>query len=108
MVSLEVALRHIFDFDERMRNFGAVPDMGEAALRVTARFLGERLEATALLTVLGDPAPDAGALRLSARYALRDGLAISGGAIAYRAGSLLQTRRIGRNHRLFVQLEYSF
>ena len=107
-ISLELALRHVLDFDERMRAFGAVPEQGEAALRITARFLGERLETTVLVHGLGDPVPDAGALRLSAEYALRDGVTLSAAAVAYKAGSLRSTREIGRNHRLSLGIEYAF
>jgi hypothetical protein len=109
-IALEVVNRHINDFEDELRGFPnyAQRNALETALRVTANFLNDRLELTALAVVFGEKAQDGSVVRLSADYELRDALSISGGIVLYQSGDLLGFREIGRNDRLFAQVKYSF
>jgi hypothetical protein len=109
-IALEVVNRHINDFENELRGFPnyAQRNALETALRVTANFLNDRLELTALAVVFGEKAQDGSVVRLDANYEIRDALSISGGVVLYQSGDLLGFSEIGRNDRLFAQIKYSF
>jgi hypothetical protein len=109
-IALEVVNRHINDFEEELRGFPnyAQRNALETALRVTANFLNDRLEVTALVIVFGEKAQDGVVGRLDANYELRDALSLSGGILLFKSGDLLGFRGIGRNDRLFAEIKYSF
>jgi hypothetical protein len=107
-IALEVANRHIFNFDDRMRAFFAQPNALETALRITASYLNDRLELTALGIVFGERAQDGSMVRLQAQYDLRDALVLTGGILMFQEGDLIPFNSIAQNDRVFLELKYSF
>jgi hypothetical protein len=108
-IALEVANRHIFGFRNDMRPlFGTQENQLETALRVTRLFMNDRLEVTALGIVFGNHAQDGSAVRLDARYDLRDALELVGGIVFYQKGDPPPFDTIKRNDRFFFEIKYSF
>jgi hypothetical protein len=109
-IALEVANRHIHNFDSELRGFPnfAQRNALESALRVTMNFLRERLEVTLLGVAFGEKAQDGSFVRLSADYELGEGLEVGGGLLLFQSGDLVQLSQVGRNDRLFLTLKYSF
>ncbi len=107
-LALEIADRHILDFDDRMREFGVDRNTVEYAVRVTRNLLNERLELALVGFGLGDHLQLGGALRTQAAYDLRDALVLTGGVILYLPGDRPPLEGLGANHRVFLELKYSF
>ena len=106
--TLEIVDRHINGYDSRQRIFDAREDEIEWALRIDADFLHARLHTTALGVLFGERAQDGSVVRLSADYELRDALLVGGGLLLFQSGDPLEFRDIGRNDRIFLQVQYSF
>ena len=95
-LSLEMANRHIFDFDPAMKPLFEKQDVLETALRYTGNFMNDRLEVTALAIAFGERAQDGSLWRLQGAYDVRDALVLTVGVVDYR------------NDRIFAELKYSF
>ncbi len=108
--SLEIANRHINDFDSALKAFpdGQQKNSMETAARITANFLNDRLQMTLLGLILGPTANDGSVVRLDASYDLRDALELAGGIVFYQKGSLATFQNIARNDRIFFEIRYSF
>lgn len=107
-LALELANRHIADFDVAMEPLFERRDRLETALRYTGNFIHDQLEVTALAVALGERAQDGSMLRLQAAYDLRDALVLTVGVVDYRHGDLPPFTIAENNDRLFAELKYSF
>lgn len=107
-LALEMANRHIFDFDPAMKIFYEKEDMLETAVRYTGNFMNDRLEITALAIAFGERAQDGALWRLQAAYDVRDALVLTLGVVDYRHGALPPFTTIENNDRVFAELKYSF
>jgi hypothetical protein len=106
-IAVEVANRHIFDFDSRMKLFRSEDEL-ESAIRATMDLMNSRLHLTALAFVLGERAQDGSVVRIEANYDLRDSLVVGAGIVLYQEGDNIAFESIGRNDRFFARIEYSF
>jgi hypothetical protein len=107
-ITLEVANRHINDFEPRMREFEAQHNALETTLRINADFLNARLRTTALGVVFGERAQDGSVVRLQADYDLRDALVVTGGILLFQNGDPFLFSDIDDNDRIFLEVKYSF
>jgi hypothetical protein len=109
-LALEVANRHIFDFEGLVRGFPTFQreNQVEYAVRYTADWLNARLQTTVFAVIFGGKAQDGAVIRLQGDYTLRDGLVATLGMVIYAAGELPPLSTYGRNDRVFIDLRYSF
>ena len=107
-LSLEMANRHISDYDPSMQIFYEKQDLMETAIRYTGNFINDRLEITALAVVVGERAQDGSLLRLQAAYDLQDALVLTVGVVDYRHGDLPPFTIAENNDRVFAEIKYSF
>jgi hypothetical protein len=107
-IAADVLNRHVDGFDPRMSAFGAQENAVEMALRISADFWHERLSTELLAVIFGERAQDGSLVRLSADYELREALIVGGGLLLFQNGDLPEFTRIGRNDRVFAEVEYSF
>ena len=109
-VTLEIANRHYFDFDERMKNSPDFQkeDMFEWAVRITKPYLNDTLNLSLVAGFFGFTADDGGFQRLSAEYDLTDSIELRGGLVFYQSGDLLRTKGNGENDRVFFEVQYNF
>jgi hypothetical protein len=107
-LSLEVANRHLHDYNAALLNEGVKEDEWQTALRYSGDFLHARLHLLAVVSAFGESLDEGGFGRYSAAYDLQDALTVTGGLVAYDSGEKLPFNTIGDNDRLFVDLKYSF
>jgi hypothetical protein len=107
-LSLEIANRHIVDYEASMQLFYEKRDLMETAVRYTGNFINDRLEVTALAIAFGERAQDGALWRLQAAYDVRDALVLTVGVVDYRYGDLPPFTTIENNDRVFAELKYSF
>lgn len=108
-ISLEIANRHILDYQSDMRPvFGVRKNQVETALRITRSFMNERLDLTLLGIIFGTKAQDGSVVRAEARYDVRDGLEVGLGMVFYQKGDTPVFSNIARNDRIFFEVKYSF
>ncbi len=105
-VALEVANRHILDFDERLKP-GHRANQLETALRITRNFVHQTLEATGVVLMFGRPDDDGALVRLSLDYDVLDGFVVGGGVIKY-FGFPSPIDTWNDNDRIFLHAKYSF
>ena len=109
-VSLEIANRHINDFDQKLQLPPVELDENEFqwVLRIMKSYLNETLSFTLLASTFGVKA-DAGAFqRLDITYALTDAVSLRGGVVFYESGEKGLYKNIGDNDKLFFEVKYSF
>jgi hypothetical protein len=109
-LTLEWALRHILDFDQRLKS---APDFAQEdeiinALRLTRTFLNETMDITLLAQIHGPLGQDGSMARLSLDYDWSDTISTKCGAVLYWSGDRYTLRRIGDNDRIFFEIKYSF
>ncbi|MEN8169534.1 MAG: DUF1302 family protein [Pseudomonadota bacterium] len=107
-LSLEIANRHLHDYEVVLSNEGVEENEWQSAVRYTGDFLHARLHLLALYTAFGDDAKGGGFGRLSAAYDLQDALTVTGGLVAYQEGDKIPFNAIGDNDRIFIDVKYSF
>jgi hypothetical protein len=108
-IALEIANRHIFDYQDDIRPLFGVRENGvETAIRITRTFMNERLEATVLGILFGTKAQDGSVVRGELRYDILDGLEAGLGMIFYQNGDSPLFQNITKNDRIFFELKYSF
>ncbi len=107
-LSLEVANRHLHDYDIRLANDNIQEDEWQSALRYSGDFMHARLHLLAVISAFGEKLDEGGFGRYSAAYDIADGLTFTGGVVAYESGDKLPFAEYGNNDRLFVELKYSF
>ncbi len=108
--SIEAAIRHLIDFDERVK---APPDFAQEdeityAMRLTRDFVNETVEVTLLWLIYGPLGQDGGLKRLSVQYDWSDAVSITAGVALYQSGDRYEFQNIGDNDRFFLELKYSF
>ncbi len=109
-VSVEVANRHINNFDDRLE---AGPDAEQAdafqsAVRVVREFMNDTLTCTLLAITYGATGEDGALQRLQVEYDVRDNLELTAGVVLYQSGELPEFEQIGDNDRVFAEVAYHF
>jgi len=113
VISLEVANKHIFDYESKMNAQKGISDYVEAdemqsALRVSRKFLNDTLTTNALLTIFGSQLENGGFARVWAEYDIMDALSTNVGYVDYIGGEKPFLDAISKNDRFFADLRYSF
>jgi hypothetical protein len=109
-VSFEAANRHLFDFEENLKQ---IPDRAaenefQTVFRLTRKFRHDTVTLTAIASTFGLLGEDGGFQRLSAKYDITDAVSLTGGIVLFRSGDLPIFRDAGDNDRVFLELKYSF
>jgi len=109
-LSLEVANRHIFDYEQKMQYQADFVDINEmqTALRATKTFYNETLSATALLSMFGADWENGGFFRLWFEYDIMDAVSTNIGIVDYIGGDKPLTEALKDNDRIFADITYSF
>jgi hypothetical protein len=106
--SVELARRHIFDFDSRLEASGVKEDEYQTAIRYQGDFINSTLHAVAVASFFGSDGNDGAFGRLSLKYDVRDSLSATGGIVWYQSGDNLLLKNIEDNDRIFIDIKYSF
>ncbi len=107
-LSLEIANRHLHDYDAQLLTSGVIEDEWQTALRYSGDFMHARLHLLAVISAFGEKWDEGGFSRYSAAYDIADGLSITGGVVSYQSGDKFPFGSYGDNDRLFIDLKYSF
>lgn len=110
VISLEVANRHIFDYEVQMKNQADYVDEDEmqTAIRLTRSFSNETINATALISMFGSSWEDGGFTRVWVDYEIMDALSANIGVVDYIGGDKPYMDSIKDNDRIFADITYSF
>ena len=113
VVSLEVANRHLFDYETQMSQNVPQPDYVDedemqTALRLTRSFSNDSINANALLSIMGKNWEYGGFARVWVRYELQNALSLTLGAVDFIDGKKPLMQAIQDNDRIFADLTYSF
>jgi len=108
--SLELANRHIFDYEKQMVTQADFVDMNEmqTALRVTRSFANDSFNATALLSMFGSSWENGGFVRIWGAYELMEAVNLNVGIVDYIGGNKPLMEAIKDNDRVFADITYSF
>jgi uncharacterized protein DUF1302 len=109
-LSLELANRHIFDYETRMQYQADFVDKDEVqtALRATRSFANETIELTALVSMFGEKWEYGGFARVWVEYELMQAVNVNVGVVDYIGGDRPFMESIKDNDRLFADIQYSF
>ena len=109
-ISLEVANKHIFDYEVQMKNQSDFVDKDEmqTAIRVTRSFSNDTINATALLSIFGSSWENGGFGRVWVEYELADALNANFGIVDYIGGDKPMMEAIKNSDRVFADITYSF
>lgn len=110
VISVEVANRHVFDYEAQMRNQADYVDKDEmqTAIRLTRSFSNETINTTALLSMFGSSWEDGGFARVWVDYDIMDALSANFGVVDYIGGDKPYFESIKDNDRIFADITYSF
>lgn len=110
IISVEVANRHIFDYEAQMKNQADYVDKDEmqTAIRLTRSFANETVNTTALLSIFGSSWEDGGFARIWIDYEIMDALSANFGIVDYIGGDKPYFESIKDNDRIFADITYSF
>ncbi|MDA3909261.1 MAG: DUF1302 domain-containing protein [Sulfurimonas sp.] len=113
VLSVEVANRHIFDYEAQMSKVVARPDYVDedevqTALRATRSFYHDSLNATALLSIFGSSWQNGGFARVWLEYEVATAVALNAGIVEYIDGDKPLMKAIKDNDRIFADITYSF
>jgi len=113
VLSLEVASRHIFDYESQMSQTTAKPDYVnknelQTAMRVSRSFMNETINTNALVSLFGASWEDGGFARVWVEYELMTALNANFGVVDYIDGDKPFTKAIKDNDRIFADITYSF
>lgn len=113
--SLEIANRHIFDYEEQMSVVEGVlrPDYVDeneiqTAIRATRSFANDSINVTALVSMFGSTWEYGGFARMWVEYDLIDATSANLGVVDYIGGDKPFTQAISDNDRIFADITYSF
>ena len=70
--------------------------------------MNDRLELTALGIIFSNDTHLGSIVRLSGEVEVRDALVVGGGLVLYQNGDSIEFQQVGRNDRVFLEVEYSF
>lgn len=109
-LSLEIADRHLFDFDQRLEN---APDYEEEelfqyAFRANKTYLHDTLSLTWLASLFAADGSGGGFQRFWAEYDVTDAFQVTGGLVDYVAGDMVPLGLYNENDRLFAEALYRF
>ena len=112
-LSLEVANRHIFDYETQMSELIAKPDYVDqnevqTAMRATRSFENDSINATALVSMFGASWEYGGFVRVWVEYDVLDAVVANFGIVDYIDGDKPFTKAISDNDRVFADITYSF
>ncbi|MDA7816806.1 DUF1302 domain-containing protein [Sulfurimonas sp.] len=110
VVSLEVANRHIFDYESQMKLSSDYVDKDEmqTAFRVSKSFLNETMELNALVSMFGSSFEYGGFSRVWFKYDIADSISTNIGVVDYIGGEKVYFESIKNNDRFFADITYSF
>ncbi len=113
VLSLEVANKHVYDYESQMSQLIATPDYiykdeMQTAMRATKSFFNDTLNTTALLSVFGSSWQYGGFARVWAEYELANAVSVNVGFVDYIDGDKPFPRAIKDNDRVFADITYSF
>jgi len=113
VLSVEVANRHIFDYEAQMSQVIPRPDYVDedelqTALRATRSFYNDSLNATALLSIFGSQWQNGGFARVWLEYDVADAIGVNFGIVDYIDGDKPLRKAIKDNDRIFADITYSF
>jgi hypothetical protein len=108
--SMEVANRHIFNYETQMKNQSdfVQKDEMQTAIRLTKSFSNDTVNASALLSMFGSSWENGGFARVWVEYDIADALSANFGIVDYIGGDKLLMEAIKNNDRVFVDITYSF
>ncbi len=109
-LTVEGAVRHLIDFDDRLK---LQPDFAQEneinyAVRLTSDFVNETVEVTLILIIYCPVGQDGALERLSVQYDWSDDVSITAGVALYQSGDRYEFQNIGDNDRFFLEVKYSF
>jgi len=109
-ISLEIANKHIFDYEAQMRDQADYVDKDEmqTAIRLTRSFLNDSLDVTALLSMFGSKWENGGFARVWLDYEIADALSANFGVVDYIGGDKIFMEATENNDRVFADITYSF
>ena len=109
-ITLEIANRHLFDFEKRLEDSPDFQkeDLFEWAVRITKPFWNDTLNLTFLSTIFGPTGENGGFQRFTTKYDWTDSIELTGGIVFYQSGDLRRTQGIGRNDRVYFEVQYNF
>ena len=113
VLSLEVANRHIFDYETQMNELTNRPDYVDqnelqTAVRATRSFENDSINATALVSMFGSSWEYGGFARLWVEYDVMDAVVANFGIVDYIDGDKPFMKAISDNDRVFADITYSF
>ncbi|EDZ62747.1 hypothetical protein SMGD1_2710 [Sulfurimonas gotlandica GD1] len=113
VLSVEVANRHIFDYEAQMSKVVPRPDYVDedevqTALRATRSFYNDSLNATALLSIFGSSWQNGGFARVWIEYEVANAIGLNAGIVEYIDGDKPLMKAIRDNDRIFADITYSF
>jgi len=109
-ISLEVANRHIFDYEDKMQYQADFVDKNEmqTALRLTRSFANDSINATSLLSMFGSSWENGGFARIWVEYEVMEAVNAELGVVDYIGGDKPFIEAIKDNDRVFAEISYSF
>ena len=113
VLSLEIANRHIFDYENQMSELVARPDYVDqnevqTAMRATRSFENDSINATLLVSMFGASWEYGGFVRLWVEYDVMDAVVANFGVVDYIDGDKPFIKAISDNDRIFADITYSF
>lgn len=110
VVSFELANRHLFSFDERLKQspVHGQRDELQSVLRINRDLFNDTLQLSLLLSTFDLTGEDGSFQRVSAKYDWSDSINITAGLICYQSGNNAMFQKIGDNDRLFTEIRYTF
>ncbi|HEB63377.1 MAG TPA: DUF1302 family protein [Gammaproteobacteria bacterium] len=109
-ISLEIANRHINDYEAQMINPADFVHENElqTVLRATRSFNHDTIDITWLVSLFGSGGSDGGFQRLWLNYDISDGLLTTAGVVDYIGGNKPFMDALSDNGRVFAEIKYSF
>lgn len=110
VLSVEVANRHIFDYEAQMAiamDFVEEDEM-QTAMRATRSFANDTINATALLSMFGSSWENGGFARVWMEYDIMDALSTNVGVVEFIGGDKPLMEANKDNDRVFADITYSF
>lgn len=107
-ISLEIANRHVRNYERSLHDFSVRENQMETALRYQRTFVRERWRLLALGLWFGEKAQYGAIYRVQLSYELTDDWDITGGLLRYHAGDTAPLNGYEDNDRVFIDVKYSF
>nr|WP_321265580.1 DUF1302 family protein [uncultured Sulfurimonas sp.] len=113
VLSLEVANRHIFDYEAQMSQTINRPDYVDedelqTAIRATKSFYNDTLDISALFSIFGSSWQNGGFARVWLEYDVADAIGLNLGIVDYIDGDKPLLKATKDNDRIFADITFSF